>query len=526
MANITDTTDAEIKATGTLKIKESILYRWFVSNRDAFITLIWGTRFTNAIPHNHASDGGVLLSRGLLQLSLGPHFREGTANSPVLGIPIAPPQAGVSMVTNPKLLASCGMLLPGGVKTLYGRVGVSLPGGGSRTVTLKVTLRVFYKAGYGPISGTGYQAQTVTITTSAAGNYFDAAVIFNSLDGLGAENIDRWVEVCLWQASNPPAATNYRALFVALWPGTESSQKPPPEKSVPLSHIEPTEFIAPSYLVEKWLRKGRYLLDGLAYGVLGQIPGKKFPFTDSPDEPDRTSPWFKLITGQHGHTGKSEGDGAVVRYPLSALSCCVDYGDDGSGEVTADSWRGQKIDPSAGGTGSFNTLTRFAQRVSIGKGCKGLDVCFALLPGHSSPEGRLFVYVQTKRIVNPDVIVDDIVTGLSSDGGTGVALAVRIAGFRGIEMKPINTIAYRLNNQRENNGYSGHWTAEAEKPNQPDGVLGTNLYRISQTLRIDIAPTTTDDYNVELRFALQNQAGSWVSAARLQWLAIAPTMGF
>lgn len=526
MPTLTDFTDAQLKATGALKVKETSLYQLVEEGRAALKTGIWGARFGAVLPHDHGPHGGVLLGRHVLAWTLGPHFREGTSNPPVIGIPIAPPQVGVSMEATPKLLASVGCVIPGGVEQLFGRLGVRLPGGGSRTVTLIVAIRSLSKVGYeasrAPVS------TSITITTSAVGIYHDASFTLD-LNGLGDFTLDRWVEVCLWQASNPPAATTYRALFVILWPNTTTTRQLPAALGAALPQPDAREIMGGAFLVQQWLQRVRWIFDALIYGTLGLVPGKIWDRLD-PDTPDRTAPWFKLIRAIHGHTGKSEADGAIIRQTLSALSCCVDFGDDGAGEVTADGVKGEKIDPGGGGTFGFNALTRFIQRVSIAKGCRALELRFALMPVHASPVGHLFCFARVVPVRNLDTFgsTGAIETNVTSGNGASVGLATRIIGFQGVEVTPLRGNAYQNPSAREALGYNGHWTADAQKPaaQMPPGILATNLYLVSDVVRIEITPPDTGDYMVEVRMALKDQAGDWVDSARLQWMTVLPAAGY
>jgi hypothetical protein len=518
MATLTDFTDAQTEPA--VKVKQDRLHQLFVAAEAALRLAIYGTRDTG-VEHDHGARGGMNLLRALWSVTIGTYVRPGSAAAPVQGVPLGPPQGGVSMVATPKLVAHVGVLLPGGVNAAAIRLAVHLPGAGTRTVDLQAELRAFGRAGYGP--GKGIPSGG-TLTATGANDYQDIRLTMSPLAALGAPNGNRWLELLVWQGSNPPAASAYRLLgALGQWLTAPQGTPPPPAGGMPAAPVGVVEVQAGAFVTESLGRKLRAALTGLIYGALGQVPGL-FLLPSWGTLEDKGRSWRKVIGRYiHGHTGKLEGDGAIVPGTYAAGFFPNDLGDDVSGNVTAAMAKGEKIDPSASGT--VSGCTAFTLRVPVAKGLRRIEIRAALRPETSSQIGKLTVFARALQITQDAVFsasFDISTTMIAGDNPSGG----RAGGFLGVEVDPEDGDAWQLNMARRAFGRYGHWTTDALLSDQPTGIRSDSLYRVTQAIYLDVEPVSTRDVVLDIRFCLKDSAGASVSAARLQWVSAGPAPGF
>jgi hypothetical protein len=518
MATLTDFTDAQ--AEPSVKVKQDRLHQLWVAAEAALRLAIYGTRDTG-LEHDHGARGGLNLLRALWSVTIGAYVRPGSGASPVQGIPLGPPQGGVSLVATPKLVAHVGVLLPGGVNACAIRLAVHLPGAGTRQVSLQAELRPFARAGAGP--GAGLPSGG-TLTATGANDYQDIRLTMSPLAALGAPNGNRWLELLVWQGSNPPAASGYRLLgALGQWLTAPQGTPPPLSMGMPPGPVGVVEVQAGQFVAEQLINKLRAALTGLIYGALGKVPGLLLLPGLGPLE-DKGSPWRKVVGRYiHGHTGKSESDGAIVPGLYAAGFFPNDLGDDVSGNVTAAMVKGEKIDPSGGGSASSST--KFTLRVPNAKGLRRFEVRAALRPETSSQIGRLTVYARALQITQDAVfsasfdISTNMIAGDNPSGG-------RSSGFLGVEVDPEDGDAWQGNLLRRALGRAGHWTTAALLSDQPQGMRSDSLYRVTQAIYIETEPVETRDLVLEVGFVLRDSAGASVSAARCQWISAGPAPGF
>lgn len=517
MATLNDFTDLQEHPTD--KVKADRLHRLLVEAEGALRLAIFGDRQGAIDAHDHGPRGGRNVLRGLFALCFGPYARPGSGGAATRGIPLLPPLSGTSFVTTPKLVVCSGVYLPGGANAVAVRLAGHLPGAGTRTVNLKVELRSFFEAGYGPGAAHGLTAQA-TLTATGASDYQDVRVQIAPLASLGNPNANRWLELAIWQVSNPPAASAYRLLAAAgQWVATTT----PPLSSLGLSPVAVSvaEIQAGAPLTEQLLRKGKAILNNLIYAALGRVPGKILSWGLAGEIEDKSSSYRKVIKRRHQHTGMSEVDGAVIPATYAAGSYALDLGDTATPEASKQIVIGHQIDPS--GAGALNTLTKFALRVPVPKGCRRLEARFAVLCDHFSTLGALTAFARGTIVAHESQTPVNIVTGLASGDESS---SIGEATYASIEVDPEDGAPWRRNAERVIAGKASHWTNDALLPTPPSGAQsGVFFYRISQSLFVNVSPTDTKDIDLEFAFKLVNSAGSSVSSAFLQWLTVVPASG-
>jgi hypothetical protein len=534
MAALTEVLDALIAPAQTLQASD--LDTTWVANPAAIRLLTYGASpLSVAVAHDHGAARGLTLDRALLSLSFGPHATEGTADAPAIGLPLYP-TTGTAFSDEPKLMASCKLDVPGGVGALYAELAVDFAGAGSRTLDLSVEIRPLREAGYGPAGLTGVEVEA-TISqgfVAVAPLYLSQEFAFTEaqIATLGDVGSDREFEICVWLKSNPQSTETNRLMSLVVYPGAAPSALPtgsglfsPNVVTVSAQQIHSGESLTVGLANDAKTR-----LNQDSYGALGVAFGA---------QADTALSWRTRVRRAHQHTGRRsthpdsgdvEPDGACVRYGLWSQHLGSDYGDTtGPNEMDANPYAGLRIH-SAGDL--LALWLRLDGRVSIPVGLGALDVRFALQPGTSDATATVTLYALLSAELAGGVAIGsqtNLVTGLSSgsyfENTTGVVRGA--SDFASISVDPIDGAAWKPNAARLAQGL-GLWTLSALKPALvlPDGISTSNIYRVSQPVRVFFTVPKTGDYRLHLKLAHTNSSGGAIASTRLCWIGCVPATGY
>jgi hypothetical protein len=534
MAVLTEVLDALIAPAQTLQAGD--LDTTWVANPAAIRLLTYGASpLSVAVAHDHGAARGLTLDRALLSLSFGPHATEDTADAPAIGVPLYP-TTGTAFSDEPKLMASCKLDVPGGVGALYAELAVDFAGAASRTLDLSVELRPLREAGYGPAGLTGVEVEGTLSQgfVAVAPLYVTQEFAFTEaqLATLGDVGSDREFEVAVWLKSNPQSTETNRLMSLVVYPGAAPATLPtgsglfsPNVVTVSAQQIHSGESLTVGLANDAKTR-----LNQDSYGALGVAFGA---------QADTALAWRTRVRRAHQHTGRRsthpdsgdvEPDGACLRYGLWSQHLGSDYGDTTApNEMDTDNYAGLRIH-SAGDTGV--TWLRLDGRVSIPVGLGALDVRFALQPGTVDGETRLGLYAHLSADLAGGVAIGsqtNLITGLSSgsysEDTTGTPRGV--AAFASIAVDPIDGAAWKPNAARLAQGL-GLWTLSALKPSLalPSGIETTNIYRVSQPVRIFFTVPKTGDYRLHLKLLHTGAGAVQTTSTRICWVGCVPVTGY
>lgn len=510
------------------------LYELLIANEAALRQAIYGTRQGVVNGHNHASKGGEVLARPLQTVILGPYARPGSGASALRGIPLYPPGTGISSyVTQPKLVAHCGIYLPGGVNGIAVRLAAALVAGGTRSLTLRVTIRPFSKSGLA--ADYGGNTGIVTLNASGANTLQSGRVQLAPLASMGDPNSGRWFELLFYLVSDPPAGSTYRFLGWRVVPVAISSTPPPPVGlGVPFTPLQSTEIYQGAPLTERLLSKAVRIFDSLTLGALGRVPGKAA--TTAQLFLDNAASKFRAFTrdlfrGFHQHTGKLYFDGAIIPWQLASFSLAENLGDDAGSTSNNAPVLGAKTDPAAAGNSSTTAnMRKFRVRVPVPRGTERLVLLFAVAPKHSDSQGRLYLQLRSWTTFGSNYQASpaaDIITGI--DSGQLSESTVKAGAFWQVEVQPQDGDIWVENSAVAAFGLLGYWSdamllADSKAP--VNRVSAFSNYRVAKPVYLRVNPLgRTADVIFEFVIYLQNQAGTVKSTECLQWLAVGAVEG-
>jgi len=532
---------------------DTIALEVFWTNPKAVLDLIYGpTRQiqTATPPHDHDEDGGASLYLPILQRSFGRYQQ----TLELTGIPIGPPSTGSFAAvteddtkqvdyTNAKRLDCACICLPGGVKTV--RVSVTeYHETSGKAVVLYVALRsldsVNFKLGVAPEEVRGL----ISYTTSGTGTRSNQTVSISNLRSLGDVTKDRFVEASLWLASDLDSTTqhllsDWEIIGTALSDAARATNQSDPVFA-PLSVREIKSSL--SLISPPLAQKIKQRTNALNIALWGSTPGLMNNGTI-----DRRRRFRESIGGIHQHQGRMTpqndgsiiGDGACLK-DVQSFAYLTYLGE--TLPLVAATPPSMDHRPNQGAFLHFTDdrsvgWVQYNFRRSIPAGCGALIIRVAAHPGY---QGADAAYDSSQTL-----LMSCTVTPVA--GGSSIVTSMQCGPFRNIidpladdfgfvELLPIDNVAYQSNQRLQFANRKG-WNKNAEIPTVRQSALKLNsvLYRVSEEIRINLTypPENPDDtlhetgdFDIKLRFKMQNSAGACDDEAGCLWIACFTANGY
>jgi hypothetical protein len=523
--------------TPARQLPEQEAFDLHVGNPEAARLLIGGSRQIRAAdpPHDHGQDGGeVLLAHPPVRLSFGPvALATGTVSGSLIESVLVDGVPSFSAALGPRLMASAGVFVAGGVQSLEGYVLFAFDS--LNAVSVIVTLRPYGQTNKDSDRGL---ALTQTLAFTPLGSVWSVALSFADLTPLGDVRYDREYELCIWQNYSPPAVVTFghRVTSIYLDAGTPAtvqggardvSRLDQPRQSVSVADIK-----AGAILGQDVGRKMRSTHNALLRSLLGRAPG----LLNSDDTPDLARPYLQEVHAAHQHRGIDVpdgcggywSDGAVLRDTLFADCLCV------PNPLTApviqnEDYRGFLVHSS----GALDaTWVQLEYRASIPAGLGAIDLRFCLETAATQIETRLLIHADVRSWGGVSIC-----TGLVS-GNHRSRAAKDAGGLYVCEVDPLDNEAFEPSRKRRLTR-KGLWTLDARRLSSLRSLAGvrSTAHQISEVVRLNLThpkinPTdkahATADYRIILRFEVQITGGATVvdPGAELRWVLGVASRGF
>ncbi len=471
-------------------------------------------------PHDHQEKKGKPLWNAFWSTSFGPTAPEGgAANSWIQGIPLYPPSGSNDFTTSPKCLGWWPFRVPAQVKAFFLEFLVYLDGATIRTITLKARIRPYSELGLDHDQGTGPSASITATQTSGLARVTRDQFSFTDISALGDPGLDKDDLVLeLWQMSNPSAGRLFRLLAASAVSSSsyakgqaEPVENTPARAQVTLAEIKESEFVYSDTAQRAHLRYNQINLE-----ALGLSPGLRSNLDTELEE----DPYQTTIYEPHKHRGRRyldpvSGlpvyDGAVQRRLLWFVAPSVNLGDSAA-DVNGAPGQGHKLHYG----GSSATQAEVRGRLSLPLGLKAINVRFAIKPGTSAVECRLYFYVALYDITGTFIDI-----GVNSQG-IGPASA-KSGAFTVVDVLPLDNPLWQSNAIRNGQGV-GLWTEDAAKSPAPYGSQEAGrVPRVSRAVTVGFNLTKVDyPYILRCKWALETGvrgSGTFATDARLAWAA-------
>lgn len=502
---------------------------------------IYGTTHrlpARSLPHNHGEQRGEILKRGILHTSFGPYnFEDLVATSGgTVGIPV-PYSTTVDFATDPKLLTSQIVFVPGQAQQIKGfLVGYVAGSSAPRTYTLAVELRPIGGAFKDPTANDDNGNEVTTAVISRASDGYDGTSFTLDTAGFGNVAQDRLLELNLWLITTPASTESYRLTGLAVYVATTGpnslfadDETQPAKEQIALMRVRENQEIN-SLLTAQF----RAVSNQICRESLGGVPGLRNDLST----PNTARAWKAKVQEVHQHRGTFTDvmgalvyDGAVIRQPLLSQCYLGRVTDDNAesdyeAEDSTASW-GIKIHSGA----SMNSVewVVLEHTVSIPQGLGAIDLYGVINPNTTDPRGRLFCFVE-----------------LLAEGSSGnLATSIRCGQYEGTdnitgkssteiycEVLPKESPVFAKNASRIRRGL-GCWTLDALREESTVAEYQFDRpYRVTQPIRIVIAPTYSGAYRLRVRWALQEGDytlpinGTCAINARILGMFAVPSKGF
>jgi len=516
------------------------LQKLYVKNVEYLRQSTFGTTFelpSRSAAHDHGEHRGNGLVRHQASLSYGPFYFSGDGSTAggIIGIPFIDPTNDDLSTTNPRLIAQNLIQINGQIDRLRCELVSYLSGAAApRTVDIAVSLRPINQP-Y-DLYTTGDQLYAEATLSTASDAFVRTLLSLGYTSSISTVGEDRIFELCVWQTSNIASTETYRLCGLCVYNTgnvgqevlTEDLSQPATETISTVRLMSGQEVT--NLTTAQWAR----VSNQVAREILGGNQGLKRDGAS-----DNTSkPWTRRIMEVHQHRGSYTDidgtlvdDGAVIRRVLSAQSYIAVISNQGETTTAA------TVAPSLGwrlhstGDPDDDEWIRFDTWVTIPQGLGAIDLHGAIQPSNVDPRGRLFVAVSVLPESSDTTICTSVRCGPfeASDNTTvkGGAVDELVC-----EVLPVESPLWANVSVRQSRGL-GNWTTDALKQaTRTSDYLRSNAWRVTQPIRINIAPSYTGPYCLRVRWALQTgdytapTGGTYDSAARLLSMLAVPSRGF